>query len=84
MSIEGEFDPRNITKHSWEKFSQEIGDSSARPTLKAVERLSKKVLASVEVIAGELLERYGANPVYLEIVRTIIGQANIALRQIQD
>ena len=84
MSIGGEFDSRNVTRESWVKFSQEIGDSSARPTLKTVERLGKEVLASVEGVAGELIERYGANPVYLEIVKIITGRANIALRQIQS
>jgi len=84
MSIGGEFDSRNITKRSWEAFSQEIGDSSVRPTLKALERLSKEVLATVEGVAMELVERYGENPVYLEIVRTIKERTNTALRQIQD
>lgn len=84
MSIGGEFDPRDITKESWEKFSQEIGDSSAKPTLKTVERMSKEMLATVEGVAGELVEHYGKNPIYLEIVRTITGRANTTLRQIRN
>jgi serine/threonine-protein kinase HipA len=84
MSIGGEFDTRNITKESWTRFSQEIGDGSARPTLKAVERLGKEVLTIVEAVAGELIKRYGENPIYHEIVRIIAGRAKTALRQIQN
>jgi serine/threonine-protein kinase HipA len=84
MSIGGEFDTRNITRESWTRFSQEIGDSSARPTLKAVERLGKEVLTIVEAVAGELIKRYGENPIYHEIVRIIAGRAKTALRQIQN
>jgi serine/threonine-protein kinase HipA len=84
MSIGGEFDPRNITKQSWEKFSKEIGDNSARPTLKAVERLAKEVIAKAEGVAAELIDRYGENPVYHEVVRVVTGRANTALRQIQN
>jgi len=84
MSIGGEFDPRNISKWSWEKFSQEIGDSSARPTLNAVERLGRDVLAKVPSVSSELIERYGENPIYHELVRIITGRVNTALRQIQS
>jgi len=84
MSIGGEFDPRNITKQSWEKFSQEIGDKSARPTLKAVERLAKEVIEKAEGVAAELIDRYGENPVYHEVVRVVTGRANTALRKIQN
>lgn len=84
MSIGGEFDPRNITKRSWEKFSQEIGDSSARPTLRAVETLAKEVIAKAEGVAAELIGRYGENPIYTEVVRTVTGRAKTALRQIRD
>ncbi len=84
MSIGGEFDSRNITRDSWEKFSQEVGDSSARPTLKTVERLGREVLVAVEGVAGELIGLYGENPIYLEIVRAITGRAKTALRQIQN
>ena len=84
MSIGGEFDTRNITRESWVTFSQETGDSSARPTLKAVEKLGKGMLAIVEGVAEELIERYGENPVYHEIVRTITGRVKTALRQIQN
>lgn len=84
MSIGGEFDPRNINKQSWVKFSQEIGDSSPRPTLKAVEKMGKEVLEAAEVVAGELIENYGKNPIYYELVRTITERAKIALRQIQN
>jgi serine/threonine-protein kinase HipA len=84
MSIGGEFDPRNIIRQSWEKFSQEIGDSSVRPTLKTLERMAKEVLVIVEGVAEELIERYGENPIYLEIVRAVTGRANTALRQIQN
>jgi serine/threonine-protein kinase HipA len=83
MSIGGEFDPRNITKESWVKFSQEIGDSSEKPTLNTVERMSKEVLASVEGVERELIKRYGENPIYRELVNTITGRTNTALRQIQ-
>lgn len=84
MSIGGEYDSRNITKRSWEKFSQEIGDSSAGPTLKTVERMSKEMLKSVEVVAMELVERHGANSIYVEIVGAIKARASTALRQIQN
>jgi len=84
MSIGGEFDPRKISKQSWERFSQEIGDSSAKPTLKAVERLGGDVLEKVKGVSDELIERYGENPIYDELVRTITGKANTALRQIQN
>ena len=84
MSIGGEFDPRNISKQSWERFSQEIGDSSAKPTLKAVERLGRDVLEKVKGVSGELIERYGENPIYDELVRTMTGRAKTVLRQIQN
>jgi len=84
MSIGGEFDPRNISKQSWERFSQEIGDSTAKPTLKAVEKLGRDVLEKVKGVSGELIERYGENPIYDELVRTITGRVNTALRQIQN
>ncbi len=84
MGIGGEFDPRNISRQSWEKFSQEIGDNSAKPTLKTVERMSEEMLATVDVVARELVRRYGENPVYLKLVKKITERANIALRQIRN
>lgn len=84
MSIGGEFDPRNITRQSWEKFSKEIGDNTASPTLRAVEGLAKAVITKAEGVAAELIDRYGENPIYHEVVRTVTGRANAALRQIQN
>jgi phage shock protein PspC (stress-responsive transcriptional regulator) len=46
--------------------------------------MAKEVPVIVEGVAEGLIERYGENPIYLEIVRAVTGRANTALRQIQN
>lgn len=82
MSIGGEFDPRNITKKSWEEFSRQIGEGSPSPTLKTLQKMVQEIPAKAKAVAKELTERYGANPIYTEIVRVVIDRANAALRQV--
>lgn len=82
MSIGGEFDPRNINRASWEVFARETGEGSARPTLATIERMAKSIGAKAITVQEELVNLYGTNSVYEQIVYMITKQAEVALRQI--
>jgi serine/threonine-protein kinase HipA len=84
MSIGGDRDPREISIRSWEKFSRQIGDASSKPTIKILENMSKEILPKAEAVARELVSRYGANPIYDEILRQISHRANSTLRSINS
>ncbi|MDH3998110.1 MAG: type II toxin-antitoxin system HipA family toxin [Desulfuromonadales bacterium] len=82
MGIGGEFDTRNIDRSSWEEFAKEIGEGSAKPTLRALERLAGEVANKTEQTAQGLIDRYGPCDKYGEIVEVILRRVEVAMRQV--
>lgn len=81
MSIGGIYDPRDITAGTWADFAEQAGVRSPKPVLDVLKKMATAIPGKAAEIAKVMIEEYGENQVYNQIVEMITQRAGIALRQ---
>lgn len=81
MAIGGIFDPREIDVKAWADFAGQAGVRSPKPVMDALKNMATAIPGQAAEIARIMSERYGDNPVYRQMLETITGRAEMALRQ---
>jgi serine/threonine-protein kinase HipA len=84
MNIGGILNPRDLTVEAWMQFAKEIGEGSPKPVINTIRKMAGKIPAAARRVVGEMVERYGDNDVYEEIIAQITNRAEITLRQIKN
>lgn len=81
MGIGGSYDPREIDTKAWTNFAVQAGIRSPKPVMAALRRMAATIPGKAVETAKGMVERYGDNPVYGQIVEVIEQRAATVLRQ---
>ncbi|WP_432823711.1 type II toxin-antitoxin system HipA family toxin [Trichloromonas sp.] len=84
MAIGGAYDPRDINGIAWANFAEQAGIPSPKPVMDTLKRMAAAIPGKAEATANAMIERYGENPIYKQIVQTISQRAEMAIRQVRS
>jgi len=84
MAIGGSYDPREITAKSWADFAEQAGIRSPRPVMDTLRKMAMALPGQAAEVAKAMVDHYGENPAYLQIVEKITQRGAMAIRQIQN
>ena len=81
MAIGGANDPRDIDTKAWHIFAEQAGIRSPKPVMDTLKRMAEAISGKSAETANRMIESYGNNPVYWQIIEVIEQRARMALRQ---
>jgi serine/threonine-protein kinase HipA len=81
MGIGGAYDPRDVDAKAWADFAAQAGIRSPKPVMAALKRMAGAISGKAAETAKGMIERYGENPVYGQIIEVIEQRAAVVLRQ---
>lgn len=84
MSVGGVYNQRDLSLEAWTKFAEDIGDGSPKPVIKTIQKMAEKIPETAQKVANEMIEKYGDNDIYQQIVEQITNRSEITLRQIKN
>ncbi|MCM2264279.1 MAG: type II toxin-antitoxin system HipA family toxin [Desulfuromonadales bacterium] len=79
MAIGGVYDPRNIDTKAWRIFAEQAGIRSPKPIMDTLKRMAEAISGKAAETANSMIESYGDNPVYGQVIEVIEQRARIAL-----
>jgi len=84
MAIGGSYDPRELTAKSWAHFAEQAGIRSPKPVMDTLRKMAAAMPGKAAEVAKSMMDHYGENPVYLQIVEKITQRGELAIRQINS
>jgi serine/threonine-protein kinase HipA len=83
MSIGGVFNPSDLSLEAWKKFANDIEEGSSKPVINIIQHMAEKIPEFARRVADEMIQKYGSNDIYQQIVDQITNRAQFTLRQIK-